>query len=94
MGSLYTIQSKKSILCADPNAMRESLELSEEDMIDTLLTNIAHEYRHHMQFADIVGLQMVDEAILEDDAEDFAMVALRTYKNRKTLCDGEKHVSC
>ena len=70
----------KSILCADPCVMKDSLDLSVQDAIDTTLTNIAHEYRHHMQFVNQTNPVLIDEQKLEDDAEDFAQLALAAYR--------------
>lgn len=70
----------KTILCADPCAMRESLALSVQDAVDTALTNIAHEYRHHIQFVNYTSPMLIDGQKLEEDAEDFAQQALTAYR--------------
>ena len=62
----------RSIICADPNQMKVSFDLSEEDMVITALSNIAHEFRHHMQ-------NIGAEQFSEDDAERFASAAVDRY---------------
>ena len=62
----------RSILCADPKQMKLSFNLTEDEMKENALTNIAHEYRHHMQ-------SVSNEPFSEDDAEEFANRATQVY---------------
>lgn len=63
----------KSIFLADPAMLIDICE-TEEDVRQTTIMNLFHEYRHHQQCIDDLDLS-------EDDAEDFAKQMYEEYIN-------------
>ena len=62
-----------SILIADHNVIREAIsELTWDDVKDTVITNLFHEYRHHQQ-------NMFNLDFDEEDAEKFANNMYKEY---------------
>lgn len=73
----------KSIMIADPNVLKSSFGLSDEDAVDTTISNIAHEYFHHIQFCknEANTCDVTNHCCNENDAELFSDTIVKEYKN-------------
>lgn len=70
------------IFCADPQMVAKSCELSEDDMWETALTNIAHEYRHHIQATEFNwSEEEMNSDKAENDAEEWSDFVYKDYIN-------------
>lgn len=67
----YNTESK-SIYIADPDEIQKSCDLSEQDVIETTIMNLFHEYFHHQE-------NIHQWAPNEEQAEDFAKKMMWEY---------------
>lgn len=68
----YNTESK-SIYIADPDEIQKSCDLTEQDVIETTIMNLFHEYFHHQE-------NIHQWASNEDQAEGFAKTMMEEYK--------------